>query len=210
MTYKQATEAGGHVRKGEKSCPVVFWRELEIQDKETSEEKKIPFMRFYWLFNTAQIDGLKEVPTVEQAAIPAAQIVAGYQNAPAIKHGMATAFYSPGEDAVGMPELARFNTEADYYATLFHELTHSTGHKSRLDRLTSTSFGTEEYSAEELVAELGSAFLCGHGGVERQLEVSAAYLQGWLKALQNDPKLIVKASAQAQKAADLILGVKPE
>ena len=207
LTFKQAQEAGGHVRKGEKSCPVVFWKQLEIEDE--GEEKKIPFMRFYWLFNVSQVDGLKEVPAVEQQATPATQILAGYPNAPKLKHGMASAFYSPSEDEIGMPLPSRFDTEGDYWGTLFHELTHSTGAKSRLDRLTNAQFGSEQYSREELVAEMGSAFLCGHAGIERQLETNAAYLQSWIKALKSDPKLIVQAAAQAQKATDYILNVKP-
>lgn len=210
LTYKQAHEAGANVRKGEKACQVVFWKQCAIEDRETGETVKIPFIRFYHVFNVAQLDGLKETPTVELQHTPAAQIVAGYANAPQIKHGMAAAFYDPNADTVGMPDQARFNSEADYFGTLFHELTHSTGSKSRLDRLTSTSYGTEEYSKEELVAEMGSAFLCGAAGLERHLENSAAYLAGWLKALKSDPKLIVQAAAQAQKASDRILGVHQE
>jgi len=210
MTYKQATETGAHVKKGEKSCPVVFYKQLEIDDQKTGDVVKVPMMRFYWLFNTAQVEGLQEVPTVEQEAVPAASIVKNMPTAPTIKHGMAAAFYDPAQDSIGLPDMARFNSQADYYGTLYHELTHSTGHKSRLDRLTSASFGSEAYSAEELVAEMGSAFLCGYAGIERQLEANAAYLAGWLQALKADSKLIVKAASQAQRAADYIIGKKPE
>ena len=210
LTYKQATEAGGHVRKGEKSCPVVFWKQLDIQDEQTDEAKKIPFMRYYWLFNTAQIEGLREVPTLEQAPTPADEIVAGMKNPPGIAHGFSGAFYDPTADRIAMPDKGHFTAEADYYGTLFHELIHATGHKSRLDRLTATSFGSAQYGREELVADMGSAFLCGHAGIERQLESNASYLAGWLKALKADSKLIVQAAAQAQKASDYILNVKPE
>jgi antirestriction protein ArdC len=132
---------------------------------------------------------------------------------PEIKHGLAKAFYSPSVDIVAMPDRARFDTEAGYYATLFHELTHATGHASRLNRPTlteSAGFGSNPYCREELVAELGAAFLCGHAGIENTIQNSAAYLQNWLEALQNDNKLIVQAAAQAQKAADFILGTKFE
>ena len=114
-------------------------------------------------------------------------------------------------DIVAMPDRARFDTEAGYYATLFHELTHATGHASRLNRPTlteSAGFGSNPYGREELVAELGAAFLCGHAGIENTIQNSAAYLQNWLEALQNDNKLIVQAAAQAQKASDFILGTK--
>ena len=111
MTYKQATEAGAHVRKGEKSCPVVFWKQLEVDDKKTGEAVKVPMLRFYWLFNAAQIEGLKETPAIEQTTTtPAVQIVQSMKSAPAIKHGMATAFYDPGQDSVGMPDRERFNS----------------------------------------------------------------------------------------------------
>ena len=126
LTYKQANEAGAHVKKGEKSCPVVFWKQLEVDDNATGEEVKIPFMRFYWLFNVAQVEGLKETPMVEQAATPATSIIANMPTVPQIKHGMAAAFYDASADSIGMPEMDRFTSEADYYGTLFHELTHAT------------------------------------------------------------------------------------
>ena len=203
LTFRQAQELGGTVRKGEKACPVVFWRQLEVEDKESHEIEKIPMLRFYYVFNTAQVDGLKNIPV----------IVALMPKRPEIKHGLAKAFYSPGVDIVAMPDRARFDTEAGYYATLFHELTHATGHASRLNRPTlteSAGFGSNPYCREELVAELGAAFLCGHAGIENTIQNSAAYLQNWLEALQNDNKLIVQAAAQAQKAADFILGTKFE
>jgi antirestriction protein ArdC len=211
LTFKQATEAGGHIRRGEKACPVVFWKQVAIEDRETGEEVKVPFLRYYYVFNVSQVEGLKETPTIapEPPTAPAL-IVEGYKNAPQIKGGMAAAYYDPSQDCVGMPDKARFNSEADYWGTLYHELTHSTGHKDRLNRLVPTTFGSEEYSAEELVAELGSAYLCGYAGVERTIETSASYLAGWLKALKSDTKLIVKAAAQAQKAADHIRGVTHE
>jgi antirestriction protein ArdC len=122
------------------------------------------------------------------------------------------AYYSPAEDIVAMPNRERFENEAGYFATLFHELIHSTGHASRLNRATvteSAGFGSNPYCREELVAEMGAAFLCGQAGIaESTLENSAAYVQNWLEQLQNDKKLIVQAAAQAQKAADFILGTK--
>ena len=217
LTFRQAQELGGTVRKGEKACPVVFWRQLEVEDKESHEIEKIPMLRFYYVFNTAQVDGLKNIPVMVETpatiSTTAEEIVALMPKRPEIKHGLAKAFYSPGVDIVAMPDRARFDTEAGYYATLFHELTHATGHASRLNRPTlteSAGFGSNPYCREELVAELGAAFLCGHAGIENTIQNSAAYLQNWLEALQNDNKLIVQAAAQAQKAADFILGTKFE
>lgn len=214
LTYRQAMELGGHVRKGEKSCPVVFWKQLELEDKETGDKEKIPLLRFYYVFNAAQCEGLKNAPATT-GEIPASrpeEIIAAMPQRPEIKHGMALACYSPSADAVSMPDRARFKKDAGYFATLFHELIHSTGHPSRLNRSTlteSAGFGSNPYCKEELVAEMGAAFLCGLAGIgETVLENSAAYVQNWLEQLQNDRKLIVQAAAQAQKATDFILNVK--
>ena len=121
---------------------------------------------------------------------------------------------SPATDIIGMPERERFDAEDNYHATLFHELVHSTGHEKRLKRasiMERNGYGSDPYGKEELIAEMGSAFLCGHAGiVDRTINSSAAYLEGWLKQLQADKTLIVHAAAQAQKAADFILGQQPE
>jgi antirestriction protein ArdC len=215
LTFRQALELGGHVRKGEKSCPIVFWKQFEHEDKQTGEKEKIPMIRFYFVFNVAQCDGLKApsgaaiMPT--KLTMPE-EIIAAMPQRPEIKHGMAKAFYAPSADYVAMPNRASFDADAGYFATLFHELIHSTGHASRLNRPTlteSAGFGSNPYCKEELIAEMGAAFLCGQAGIgETILENSAAYIQNWLAQLQNDKKLIVQAAAQAQKAVDFILGVK--
>ena len=214
LTFRQAQQLGGTVRKGEKACPVVFWKQLEVEDKESHEIEKIPMLRFYYVFNTAQVDGLKNIPaTVETPATvstTAEEIVAMMPKRPEIKHGLAKAFYSPSVDVVAMPDRARFDTEAGYFATLFHELTHASGHKSRLNRQTlteSAGFGSNPYCREELIAEMGAAFLCGQAEIaERTIDNSAAYINNWLERLRNDKMLIVQAAAQAQKATDFILG----
>ncbi|TAK97416.1 MAG: DUF1738 domain-containing protein [Verrucomicrobia bacterium] len=211
LTFRQAIQLGGSVRKGEKSCPVVFWKQLKMEDEASGESRKIPLLRLYHVFNIAQCDGLKGAPKeIPLAATKPAEIVAHMPQPPALKHGMAQAFYSPSEDTVGMPARERFDGEAGYYATLFHELVHSTGHEKRLKRPTITErngFGSDPYCKEELVAELGSAFLCGYADiVDRTIDNSAAYLEGWLKQFRSDRTLIVSAAAQAQKAADFILG----
>jgi antirestriction protein ArdC len=217
LTFRQAIQLGGTVKKGEKACPVVFWKPLQVTDKESGEVEKIPLLRLYYVFNVAQCEGLKNVPTTEVdtfAVTEAAEIVAKMPQPPVIKHGMVQAYYSPPNDIVGLPEQKRFDTEDAYHATLFHELVHSTGHEKRLKRQSITErngFGSDPYCKEELIAELGSAFLCGHAGiVERTIDNSAAYLEGWLTQLKQDKTLIVYAAAQAQKAADFILRSKQE
>ena len=213
LTFRQAIQLGGNVKKGEKSCPVVFWKRMKNEDTESDEPKKAPLLRLYHVFNVAQCEGLKETSAVENgsfASTKPAEIVAKMPQPPVVKHGMAQAFYSPTDDCVGMPERERFDGETSYFATLFHELIHATGHEKRLKRASiaeRNGFGSDPYCKEELIAELGSAFLCGYAGiVARTIDNSAAYVEGWLKQFQKDRTLIVYAAAQAQKAADFILG----
>ena len=215
LTFRQAIQLGGSVKKGEKACPVVFWKQMELTNKESGEVEKMPLLRMYFVFNVAQCEGLKNIPAEDASAFvatEAAEIVAGMPEPPVIKHGMTKAYYSPSNDSVGMPEPKRFTSEDAYHATLFHELVHSTGHEKRLKRQSITErngFGSDPYCKEELVAELGSAFLCGQAGiVERTIESSATYIENWLTQLKNDKTLIVYAAAQAQKAADFILNRK--
>ena len=211
LTFLQASRLGGTIRKGEKACPVVFWKPMKIADKESGEDKQIPLLRIYHVFNAAQCDGLKDVPPVtnEITAMKPVEIVTHMPQPPVIQHGMASAFYSPHEDSIGMPLRERFDAEERYYATLFHELIHSTGHEKRLNRATlneNGGFGSDPYCKEELIAEMGGAFLCGQAEIaERTIDSSAAYLKSWLERLRNDKTLIVQAAAQAQKAADFIL-----
>ena len=223
LTYKQASELGGHVKKGERACPVVFWKRLQVADMtEPTGNKAIPFLRYYSEFNVAQSEDIpadkipvQSVTKREHCPIAAAEsIVAAMPKLPEIKHGGGRACYSPSLDCVTMPVPERFQSGQDYYSVLFHELTHSTGHASRLNRKGISgeegewsAFGSTPYAKEELVAEMGAAFLSGQAGiVERTLDNSAAYVQAWLARLKEDRRLIVQAAAAAQKAADFILG----
>ena len=226
MTYKQAQEMGGHVRRGEKSTLVVFWKWLEVDADEplTKEEsiKRIPFLRYYSVFNLEQIDGIpaSRIPTLKARniePIEAAQaIVDAMPNRPCIGHGGDKAFYRPATDSVQMPNREAFDSAEAYHSTLFHELTHATGHPSRLGRLDGNNsrlapFGSADYSKEELVAEMGAAFLCAEAGIENAtLTQSAAYVGGWLQALKNDRRMVVLAAAQGQKAADFVLNRRPQ
>lgn len=217
LTFRQAIQLGGTVKKGEKACPVVFWKPMKVEDEKSGEKRKIPLLRLYHVFNVSQCEGLKAAPKADEVPIVAtkpAEIVAKMPKRPVIKHGMKQAYYSLQDDTVGMPARERFTTEEVYYATLFHELIHATGHEKRLKRGSlseSGGFGSDPYCREELVAETGAAFLCGQAEiVERTIDNSAAYLRGWLDQLKSDKTLIVQAAAQAQKAADFILGTSPQ
>lgn len=214
LTFRQAQALGGNVRRGEHGTKIVFWkcntRETESADGEI-EEHKSAFLRYYTVFNLEQTEGLKALLRLPPAfpIEPAEKIVKGMPNPPAFEQDSLAA-YIPSRDMVTMPSRAAFGSQAEYYSTLFHELTHSTGHSKRLGREGIEKiqpFGSEDYSKEELVAEMGSAMLCGVAGIEQAtISNSAAYLQSWAKRLKADSRLIVSAARAAQEAADYIRG----
>lgn len=227
MTYKQIEELGGNVKKGEKGIPVVFWKFFgtKSEDPDTGAEifeKKGAMVRYYTIFNTDQCEGLdivipkaEDEKTLEFNPIKECEsIIESFKNKPVIEHKGIRACYSPLQDVVTMPENERFHSCEKYYSTLFHELVHGTGHYSRLNRegfMSGASFGSNKYSKEELIAEMGAAFLCAHAGIENEtIDNSAAYLKGWIKVLKEDNKILLSAAQQAQKAFDHILGVTYE
>lgn len=223
VSFKQAKELGGDIKKGEKGTPVIFWNWKEI-DKEDGKTDKVPFMRYYTVFNVDQVEGIpaEKIPVIDAInnAIDAIDIcdtmVENMPNRPEIKHAGSSAYYRPSEDIVNVPLINLFDGSQEYYSTLFHELTHSTGHKSRVNRKGFdgtdgewSSFGSAPYAREELVAEMGAAFLCGHAGIENKtIDNSAAYIKSWLGRLKNDAKFVITAAAQAQKAVNYILNKK--
>lgn len=228
LTFNQAKALGGNVRKREKATPVIFWRWIarDTENTETgeTETKKIPLIRYYRVFNVEQCDGLTHKRLETQAEEPAPfnvieaaeAIVSGYPEPPTIAHdGRGSAYYRPATDSIHMPTPETFDSEEHYYATLFHEMAHSTGHESRLTRPGITNHirhGRHEYSQEELVAEMGAAFLAAEAGIDAEglMDNSAAYVASWLKALRSDVKMVVFAGAQAQKAVDHILSRSSE
>lgn len=222
-TFKQWQDLGGHIRKGEKSEIVCFWKILEQIDinEETGEKeiKKIPLLRYYNVFHISQVDGVEplapeqlnnEVEPIEAGD----KIITDYidrEHLNFIECKSNKAYYSPSSDRVVVPMKEQYKAINEYYSTTFHELTHSTGHKNRLDRLhtgADAAFGSETYSKEELVAEIGSASLMNLLGIEtiKTFRNSAAYIQSWLKVLKSDNKFIVSASSKAEKAVNYIIG----
>jgi antirestriction protein ArdC len=215
LTYRQAEGLRGNVKKGERGSKVVFWKidEYEKKNKETgeTENRRSVLLRYFTVFNLEQCEGI-ESPEAAPAIHPIEQcesIVQSMPTPPTFEQD-AQACYRPSIDTVGMPARSAFVSAEEYYSTVFHELTHSTGHPSRLGRegiMEHHPFGSEDYSKEELVAEMGAAMLCGVAGIEsRTLSNSAAYLQNWISRLKSDSRLVVSAASQAQKAADFILG----
>jgi len=214
LTYKKAAEVGGNVRKGEKSTQVTFWHWFKSVN-EAGEVKRVPFLRAYRVFNADQCENLPpryvERPPIrsefERHALADAVILG---TGARINHVSGDrAFYAPGLDAITLPEATQFPRREDYYATALHELTHWTGHESRLARDFSGRFGSNAYAFEELIAEMGSAFLCAHIGISAEPRADhAAYLAHWLDVLRADKKAIFTAASKAQAASDLVLGVK--
>ena len=213
-TFRQWQELGAQVRKGEKSCPVVFWGTVEKKSKAESKEHSDAgddmsgrdtalFAKTYHVFNVSQVNGYEEIqpePLAEDRIDNAEQFFSfvGVKIREAAK-----AFYVPSEDIVYMPPFAAFFSKEGYYGTLAHEVTHWTGHQSRLHRDMSGRFGDEGYAMEELVAELGAAFLCAQLGVSAEpREDHAAYIHCWLKVLKHDKRAVFTAASNAQKAVD--------
>jgi len=221
MTYKQAAELGGQVRKGAKGSLVVYadtFTRRETNNEGQEEEVAVPFLKSYTVFNTEQIDGLPahyyakaEQPTHPVERIERAEYFAANTGAD-IRHGGSMAYYSPAGDFVQMPPLASFRQAESYYATLCHELTHFTRHPSRLNReFGRKRWGDEGYAMEELTAELGAAFLCADLGLTLELrDDHAAYIGSWLKVLKNDKRAVFTAAGHAQRAADCLHALHPK
>jgi antirestriction protein ArdC len=226
VTYKQAQKMGGTVKKGEKSTIVTFWKVGEPErDPETGKMRRPFMLRYYRVFNLDQcenlkltkamkaefdsIDALPELPSIDEAEA----IVATYfarDGAPVLQpDGGNAAYYIPSLDTLQVPERGQFSNPADFYATMFHEMTHSTGHESRCNRKLVGSHNRDSYGREELVAEMGAAFLQAESGIGAEtFDNNAAYIGSWLRTIKGDSRLVVQAASAAQKAVDFILGTE--
>jgi len=227
LTWKQLKSLGGSVKKDEHPHIVVYWNYTEEEKKENDEngssklngKTRTPYLRYYKVYNVSQCENIPDnlITPVKREAypIPACEKIAeDMPQRPSIRHKEDRAYYHPLSDFINMPKKESFKSDESYYATLFHELVHSTGHHSRLNRSTliqMAEFGSEPYSHEELVAEMGASFLESLTGIfQSEFERNASYIQGWLLRLKNDKRIILSASAQAQRATDFILNVKFE
>jgi antirestriction protein ArdC len=206
-TYKQWDSLGGQVRKGEKAAKIIYWNQAQSVNPE-GEQKSYAFAKAYFVFNVSQVDNIDIVPSADTVSdhqkIDNCEKTISATGAK-IVHGGDTACFIPSVDLIKMPELGTFSSPEHYYATAFHELTHWTSEKSRCDRdLSKGRFGNADYAFEELVAELGAAFMCQNHGIKGDLR-HAGYIQSWLKCLKNDSKAIFKASGLAQAATDYLM-----
>jgi antirestriction protein ArdC len=221
LTFNQCQEAGGKIRKGEKSEIIVFYKPFVIKETDAdgnTKEKTIPYLQYFRVFHISQCEGIEPKYKPEEVKpfdpIAEAEAVASeYLKRECIQlHNTAPsnqAFYRPATDEITLPQPEQFDSPTEYYSTLFHEMIHSTGHEKRLNRIDKpAAFGSEDYSKEELVAEIGAAGLMNHIGieVEKTFKNSVAYIQSWIRALKNDKTMIVSASGKAEKAMAFVIG----
>lgn len=222
-TFKQWKDLGGHIKKGAKAEIVVFWKIIDVEEKNDKgeiEKKKLPLLRYYNVFHISQVEGvepLKEKLNTEIEPIEEAdRVIKDYVDREQLVFNECKsnrAYYAPLIDTVVVPLKEQFMNTPEWYGTTFHELVHSSGSKNRLNRLETSnlaSFGSETYSKEELVAEIGSASILNYLGIETKgtFQNSASYIESWLQVLRNDNKFIVSASSKAEKAVNYILGIE--
>ena len=219
-TFRQWSSLGGHVKKGTKAEVIVFWKML-AQKGESGDDKPVksrPILRYYNVFHISNVEGVDPLPTEplhDTNPLENAQMVFDdYVGRERIKTESSLsnrAFYSPARDLIHLPDIRQYENASDYYSVVFHEATHSTGHRKRLSRFSEYTsiapFGSEDYSKEELIAELGSATILNMLGLETSetFQNSSAYIQSWIGVLKNDSHFIVSASAKADKAVYYIL-----
>jgi antirestriction protein ArdC len=216
LTFRQAAELGGHVRKGEHGVKVYFVKQLQARDKDDDEKTRvIPMLREYTVFNIDQCEGLparvtttgsvkRRNPDERDATIDEFLSCSGAD----IREGHGEAYFVPSKDFISLPSFAAFKSAAHFYGTTFHELAHWTGHKSRLDRFQAMAvrFGDAAYAGEELVAELTAAFLCAEFSLDGDLR-HAGYIENWIGLLKADKRAIFTAASKAQAAADYLRGL---
>jgi antirestriction protein ArdC len=222
LTWDQLKKIGGSVKQGEHGHVVIYWKKPKNKETEQKEDEKKnpPLLRYYKVFNIAQCHDLPEglvephFPKEHDPILECESVIHSMPQCPPIKHEEQQAYYDKVQDYINMPKPNSFKSSELYYATLFHELVHSTGSEKRLNRKSITEmaeFGSDMYSLEELIAELGSAYLSSHTGIQNDsLQNSPAYIQGWLGRLKNDKRFIIMASGQAQRAVDFILNLQVE
>jgi antirestriction protein ArdC len=213
LTFKQASELGGNVRKGERGTKVYFVKQLQVRDQgedDRSSTRLIPMMREYTVFNVDQCQNLPESvasgkPMRARNPDTRDELADDFLRSTGadIREGHGEAFYVPSQDFISMPAFAGFKGEDHYYNVAFHELTHWTGHTSRLDRDLKNRFGSRSYAAEELIAELGAAYLCAEFGFDGDVR-SAGYIGNWIELLKADKRAFFTACSQASKAADYL------
>lgn len=204
LTYKQAQDLGGQVKKGAKGLPVVFMSTFKKKDNEDDKSKTISFLKYHTVFKIEDIDGIT-VELYNPIKYEAESVINNFANCPKIIHIGSQPCYIPSSDTIEIPDKKYFKSSEYYYGTLFHEIGHSTGHDKRLNRKLKGKDNIKSYSKEELTAELTSAFLYQYCGINKPIDNTTSYIYNWLKVLKNDKTILVQSASQAQKACDYIL-----
>ena len=209
-SYKQIVDAGGKVKKGATATPIIFWKPFEVEEPD-KEEPQIKFcLRYYSVFEIGiDTEGIERKEISPVSPVLGNALVKPYlASGPAIAHGYASASYDMKKDAIRLPKVERFHSPDHYLKTLFHEIIHSTGHSSRLQRPMDTqSEDRKSYAKEELTAEIGSAFLCNFAGIDSEqiFRQNTSYIQSWLRVLEDNPRMVISAASMAQKATQYIV-----
>jgi len=218
LSFKQAQDLGGHIKKGAKSIEVIFWK-MRDHVNAMGKDEKIPMLRYYRVFHISDIDGLElaKLPQLQThdhdfTPIQACEnLLAAWKDKPVIETGKHQACYIPSRDVIQMPDPRTFFEDTQYFSVLYHEACHCTGHSKRLNRDMSGHYGDDFYAAEELIAEMGAAYLCALCGIQtKTIDNSAAYIKGWLSKFKSDNKFLVMAASKAQHAVDYITGTQFE
>lgn len=203
LTFLQCKEKGGAICKGVSGIPIIFWKILNSDDSE--EVDCIPYLRISHVFNLSQTTLYKEeAPNI---ILECEELIARMQIKPVIKHNIRGCYYLPSKDYISLPTINDFTCKEEYYSALFHEMIHWTGHPTRLNRNASGRYGDNNYAYEELVAEIGSAYLCSICGISNvTLGSHSSYIDGWIKLMKSDTKILLKASNDASKATGFLTG----
>lgn len=221
LTFNQVKKLGASIKQGSKSQIVVYWNWIKSKNEIDSEgqPKTYPLLRYYRVFNVQQVIGLDYTSAIRQLNEfekndQCEAVIADYKGRPRMIHKDQRAFYQPSGDFINMPIKESFSSSDAYYATLFHELVHSTGHNTRLNRegvVNTNTFGSTDYSKEELIAEMGASFLCAKTSIDNvTFNNSVSYINGWLSVLKMDSKFLIHSATQAQKAVDFILNINKQ
>ncbi len=210
LTFLQAKERGAFINKGATGSLIVFWKMYERDiEEENKGPARVPFLRYSYAFNLSQTSLYSSIKPESTGITSAEELISQMHNLPPIKNNYQRCVYNITEDCISLPVITDFETETEYYSSLFHEAIHSTGHSSRLNRISAYA-SKDEYSEEELIAEIGSAYLCSMCGISNEvIDNQAAYLHGWMKQLKHDPAVLVRAALHARSAVELLLSSSP-
>jgi antirestriction protein ArdC len=204
LTFLQCKERSGTINRGSSGCPVIYWEVKEFPSaSEDEKQKRVPIVRLSYVFNLSQTSLYNE--NILETILSCEELIARMPVKPIIKHNIRGCYYSPAGDYISIPKIEDFETKEEYYSALFHEMIHWTGHETRINRIASGRYGDNDYAYEELVAELGAAYLCSLCGISNMtINYHASYINGWLKLMKRDARMLLKASTETGRAIRML------